>query len=60
MPPMKPPQNSFFNPTGLSKWLERINQAGAAQDRDRRKSQISRRPKSLVEIVEELKKRRKK
>jgi len=52
MPPMKPPQNPFFNPTGLSKWLDKINEAGAAQDRARRKAQRSR-PKT----VEALKKR---
>jgi hypothetical protein len=45
---------------GLSKWMERINETGAAQDRDRRKRQASRRSKSLVEMAEELKKRPKK
>jgi len=58
MPPMKPPQNPFFNPNGLSKWMEKINTAGAAQDQQqRRKRQASRRSKTLVEMVEELKKR---
>ena len=61
MPPMKPPQNHFGpqNPISLSNWLREISEAGEAQDRARRKPQTSRRLKSLVEMVEQLKKRQK-
>ena len=59
MPLVKPPQNPFVpqNPNSLSNCLGSINEAGAAQDRDRRKPQTSRRPKSLVEMAERLMKR---
>ena len=59
MPPMKPPPNLFVtqDPNSLSNWLGKINEAGAAQTRDRRKPQTSRRVKNLVEMVERLKKR---
>jgi hypothetical protein len=59
MPPMKPPQNHFGpqDPIRLSDWLHGISEAGAAQDRAGRKPQTSRRVKSLVEMVEQLKKR---
>ena len=60
MPLVKPPQNPFVpqNPNSLSNWvIRKINEAGAAQARDRRKPQTSRRVKSLVEMVERLKKR---
>ena len=60
MPPMKPPQNPLGpqNPISLSNWLREISEAGAAQDRAGRKPQTSR-VKSLVEMVEQLKKRQK-
>jgi hypothetical protein len=60
MPPMKPLPNLFVpqNPNSLSNWvIHKINEAGAAQARDRRKRQTSRRVKNLVEMVERLKKR---
>ena len=59
MPPMKPPQNPFGaqNPIRLSDWLREISEAGAAQDRAGREPPTSRRVKSLVEMVEQLKKR---
>lgn len=61
MPPMKPPQNPLGpqNPISLSNWLREISEAAAAQDRAGRKPQTSRRVKSLVEMVEQLKKRQK-
>jgi hypothetical protein len=46
-------------PSSLSNWLRKINEAGAAQAKDRRKPQTSRRIKNLVEMVERLKKRSK-
>ena len=59
MPLVQPPQNPFVpqNPNSLSNWLRKISEAGAAQDQERREPQTSRRPKSLVEMVEQLKKR---
>ena len=62
MPPMKLPPNPFGvqNPNSLSNWLRKINEPGTTQRLNRRKRQGSQRPKSLVEMVEELKKRQKK
>jgi hypothetical protein len=62
VPPMKPPPNPFGvqDPNSLSNWLRKINEPRTAQHLNRRKRQGSHRPKSLVEMVEELKKRQKK
>ena len=62
MPHLKPPSNPLGprNPNGLSNWLLKIDDAGAAQHMERRRPQGSRRSKSLVEMVEELKKHSKK
>jgi hypothetical protein len=59
---MKLPSNPFGvqNPNSLSIWLRKINEPGTAQHLNRRKRQGSQRSKSLVEMVEELKKRHKK
>ena len=59
MPPMKPPPNPFGvqDPNSLSNRLQKINEPGTVQHLNRRKRQGSQRPKSLVEMVEALKKR---
>jgi hypothetical protein len=62
MTPMKPPPNPVGprNPNRLSNWLRNNSEAGAAQHLERPRRQALRRSKSLVEMVEELKKRQKK
>ena len=59
MSPMKPPPNPLGvqNPNSLSNWSRKFNEPGTAQHLNRRKRQGSQRPKSLVEMVEALKKR---
>jgi hypothetical protein len=62
MPHMKPPSNPLGprNPNGVSNWLLKISEAGTAQDMERRRPHGSRRSKSVVEMVEDLKKHSKK